>query len=119
MILLDTTVLVYAAGRDHPLREPCRRLLQAHASRVVRCSTTVEVVQEFAHVFCRGRTRLVAAEIARRYAKAFDLLSTTPPDLALGLELYEAHERLGAFDAVLAGVAIQPGFTDEVGAGRT
>lgn len=118
MILLDTTVLVYAAGRDHPLREPCRRLLQAHARRIVRCTTTVEVVQEFGHVFSRGRTRLVATEVARQYAKAFELLTTTPPDLVLGLELYAAHERLGAFDAVLAGVALQRGVQALVSADR-
>lgn len=27
MIVLDTTVLVYATGTEHPLREPCRRLV--------------------------------------------------------------------------------------------
>jgi uncharacterized protein len=118
VILLDTTVLVYAAGGDHALREPCRRLLQAHARRVVRCTTTVEVVQEFTHVYSRGRARSVAGEVARQYVTAFDLLSTTPSDLALGLELYEAHERLGAFDAVLAGVALKRGVQALVSADR-
>ena len=118
MILLDTTVLVYAAGREHPLRDPCRRLLEAHARRVLRCTTTVEVVQEFAHVYTRGRARAVVADVARQCTKAFDLLSTTPPDLALGLELYEAHPNLGAFDAVLAGVALKQGVSALVSADR-
>jgi predicted nucleic acid-binding protein len=109
VILLDTTVLVYAAGRDHPLRDPCRRLLEAHARQSIRCTTTVEVVQEFTHVYGRGRTRSDAAAVARRYLTAFDLLTTAPPDLSLGLKLYEAHERLGAFDAVLAAVVLNQG----------
>jgi predicted nucleic acid-binding protein len=109
MILLDTTILVYAAGREHPLRDPCRRLLDAHAHRAVSCTTTVEVVQEFTHVYARSRSRPAGAEVARLYSKAFELLSTTPGDLALGLDLYEAHEQLGAFDAVLAGVALNQG----------
>ena len=29
MILLDTTVLVYAVGFKHPLRDPCRALIEA------------------------------------------------------------------------------------------
>ncbi|MBA3851191.1 MAG: VapC toxin family PIN domain ribonuclease, partial [Chloroflexi bacterium] len=28
MIVLDTTVLAYAVGAQHPSRDPCRRLLQ-------------------------------------------------------------------------------------------
>jgi predicted nucleic acid-binding protein len=32
MIVLDTTVLVYAKGADHPLRAPCRELIAALAS---------------------------------------------------------------------------------------
>lgn len=116
MILLDTTVLVYAAGWDHPLREPCRRLLEAHGRRWLRCTTTVEVIQEVTHVHARGRTRADAATLARRYAAAFDLLTTGPPDLRLGLELYEAHPRLGSFDAVLAAVVMNHDLTALVSA---
>ena len=29
MIVLDTTVLVYATGAEHPLRSPCRALIEA------------------------------------------------------------------------------------------
>jgi predicted nucleic acid-binding protein len=32
LIVLDTTVLVYAKGQDHPLREPCRALVEAIAA---------------------------------------------------------------------------------------
>jgi hypothetical protein len=31
VIVLDTTVLVYAVGTDHPLREPCQHLIRAVA----------------------------------------------------------------------------------------
>lgn len=29
LIVLDTSVLVYAVGTEHPLRHPCRRLIAA------------------------------------------------------------------------------------------
>lgn len=41
MIVLDTTVLSYAVGTEHPLRAPCRRLLQAHGNGLVEAATTV------------------------------------------------------------------------------
>jgi predicted nucleic acid-binding protein len=118
VILLDTTVLVYAAGREHPLREPCRRLLEAHARRAVQCTTTVEVIQEFTHVYARSRPRSDAANVARQYMTAFDVVTTAPSDLALGLQLFEAHPQLGAFDAMVAAVVLNQGLQGLVSADR-
>ena len=66
MIVLDTTVLAYAVGEAHPLRDPCRRLLAAHAEGRIEATTTVEVIQEFAHIRARRRTRPDAVRLARR-----------------------------------------------------
>ena len=61
MILLDTTVLVYAVGDAHPLRQPCRQLVEAVRDAHLRATTTTEVIQEFAHVRSRRRPRHDAA----------------------------------------------------------
>jgi predicted nucleic acid-binding protein len=106
LILLDTTVLVYAVGEDHLLRPACRGLLKAHLKGAIQATTTVEVIQEFAHVRARRRSREDAVSLAREYASLLPLLSTDDADLSLGLTLYEAHSRVGAFDAVLAAVAL-------------
>ena len=106
MVILDTTVLVYAVGDDHPLREPCLRVLAAHRDGSVRATTTMEVLQEFAHVYARRHGRAAAVEVASRYADALDPLVTGIPDLRIGLDLFARHPELGAFDAVLAGVAL-------------
>ena len=45
MIILDTTVLVYAVGEDHPLREPSRTIVSAIADGRLEATTTVEVVK--------------------------------------------------------------------------
>ena len=55
MIVLDTTVLVYAKGIDHPLRQPCRKLIDLIADGRIEATTTVEVIQEFVHVRARRR----------------------------------------------------------------
>ncbi|MBX5446146.1 type II toxin-antitoxin system VapC family toxin [Sphaerobacter sp.] len=118
MIVLDTTVLTYAVGSDHPLREPCRRLLAAHGDGRVAATTTIEVIQEFAHVRARRRSRSDAVMLARYYAVALPLLTTLPDDLELGLALYERVPALGAFDAVLAAVALNRGASALVSADR-
>lgn len=110
MIVLDTTVLVYAKGTDHPLREPSRRLIEAIAERRVAATTTVEVIQELVHVRARRRTREDAAALGRDYAELLaPLLTVTADDLRRGLERYARSEQLGAFDAVLAAAAATAG----------
>lgn len=106
MIVLDTTVLSYAVGDEHPLRAPCRRLLAAHGDGQIEATTTIEVVQEFAHVRARRRPRADAVTLARHYLTAFSLLITDSQDLDLGLTQYERKLDLGAFDAIVAAIAI-------------
>jgi predicted nucleic acid-binding protein len=110
MIVLDTTVLVYAVGAEHPLRDPSRELLQAIADGAVDASTSVEVIQEFVHVRARRRGRGDAVAAGRDYAELLSpLLSVTREELQRGLELFEHSEQLGTFDAVLAAAAISGG----------
>ena len=110
MIVLDTTILVYAKGADHPMREPCRALLEAVAGGLLEASTTPEVIQEFVHVRARRRPRLDAAELGRSFADLLSpLLTIAEGHLLAGLKLFERRPRLGAFDAVLAAVAIESG----------
>jgi len=106
VIVFDTTVLLYAKGADHPLREPCRQVIGAVEAGDVRATTTIEVVQEFAHVRARRRGRADAAELAAAYAELLSpLLVVEERDLVEGLRLFERHEPLGAFDCVLAAAA--------------
>lgn len=106
MIVVDTTVLVYAKGADHPLRDPCRDLIAAVADGGIQATTSAEVIQEFVHVRARRRDRADAAALGRDYAELLSpLLPVTREDLQEGLSLFEGIDRLGAFDAVLAASA--------------
>jgi uncharacterized protein len=106
VIVLDTTVLAYAVGAEHPLQRPCRRLVRAIANGEVTATTTIEVIQEFTHVRARRRDRKDAADLARDYIELLSpLLVATEPDLREGLRLFEDTAGIGAFDAVLAAAA--------------
>jgi predicted nucleic acid-binding protein len=108
VIVVDTTVLVYAVGADHPLRDPCRALVEAVRAGEIRATTTVEVIQEFTHVRARRRSRRDAADLARAYVSLFaPLLPIDVEDLHGGLELFEEHDALGPFDAVLASATLR------------
>ncbi len=110
MIILDTTILVYAVGTDHPLRAPCRELIELVRDGAVRATTTIEVIQEFTHVRSRRRSREEAALLAREYGRGLaPLVLLEPDDLFDGLELFEVTDELGPFDAVLAATARRRG----------
>jgi uncharacterized protein len=120
MIVLDTTVLVYAVGDLHDFREPCRKIIDAVQNDRLAATTTVEVIQEFAHVRARRRDRADAAELARSYANLLSpLLSIVERDLVDGLELFERHPELGSFDAVLAAATRSAGAAALVSADAT
>lgn len=108
MILLDTTILVYAVGSEHPLREPSREVIRGLGSGRLRATTTVEVIQEFTHVRARRRDRRDAAELGRRFATLLSPLTIVEPeDLDAGLILFERYDGLGAFDSVLAATCLR------------
>lgn len=107
MILVDTTVLVYAVGNDKVLASAANELLENVADARVAATTTPEVIQEFVHVRSRRGFRADACDLAKAF---IDLLSPLTvcdeASLTIGLKLFGRYPRLDSFDAVLAGVAI-------------
>ena len=108
MIVVDSAVLVYSAGGDHPLRQPCQAVIEAAATGRVEARTTIEVIQEFAWVFAARRPRSDAVARARSFAVILSpLLQPGDDDLEAGLSIFESTPALGSFDAVLAATAIR------------
>ena len=119
MIVVDTTVLVYALGVEHPLRQPCRQLVDAVRTGRVEATSTVEVIQELVHVRGRRKPRGEAVRQGRAFVSLLSpLVRPSAEDLAHGLSLFEAHSGLGAFDAVLAAAAIGRGSEALISADR-
>ncbi len=111
MIVLDTSVLVYAVGGEHPLRGPAEAVVEAATEGRIRATTTIEVVQEFAYARARRYGRRNAVTLGRKYATLLSpLLVTEQADLEDGLRLFARYDGLGSFDALLAAVArrVQP-----------
>ena len=72
----DTAVIMYAAGRDHPMRSPCRDLVDAVGSGLLDAVISVEVIQEILHRFSASGNRDVGAAMAEA---ALDLFSPVVP----------------------------------------
>lgn len=119
VLTIDTNVLMYDAGDDHPLRAPSQRIIQLIADGELQAMTTPEAIQEFAYIFARRRGRRAAVRLAAEYAELLAPLRLTEAEhLETGLQLWSDNEQLGAFDAVLAAVALDTKYATIVSADR-
>jgi uncharacterized protein len=119
VIVVDTTVLVYAVGDEHALARPSRELVEAIGAGRLAATTTAEVIQEFVHVRARRRGRPDAVRLGRAYSELLaPLLPVERAVLERGLRLFERFPGLGAFGAVLAASALDSSATAFVSADR-
>lgn len=119
MLTIDTNILLYKSGAEHPLKAPCTRVLDLVADGTFEAMTTPEAIQEFAHVYARRRGRQAAVERAIEYAALLaPLRSSELEHLEVGLQLWADNEQLDAFDSVLAAVALDTKYSTVVSADR-
>lgn len=108
--LYDTSIFIYAVGRDHPYRDPCRRILDLAGAGLLRGEASADLVQEVLHQrHRRTGDRELAAGQARRAAGLCQLHEVRPEDVGGAILLFEAHQRLNARDSVFAAVALNRG----------
>lgn len=118
-VFIDSTVFVSALGREHPMREPCRALIDRMAIGSLRGETSVEVVQEVVHVRLRlTGDRKLAVSAGRKVADLCHVHGLRPADLDHALSLFEKGRTIGARDALHAAVALAYGLDTIVSADR-
>jgi len=98
---LDANILMYAAGAEHPLREPCRQALRRAVASRTPLVTDAEVLQEILHRYFAIRRPDAAAAV---YRSAVDLCDEVMPiaekDTARALELLRSYAELTPRDAI-------------------
>ena len=107
MVFVDSNVPMYVAGRDHPLRDPARRFLaRARAGEIDICTST-EVLQEILYRYAALKRLDLAAGVYELFVQLCPtVLPVTLADTDRAKTLLVATERLGARDAVHAGVML-------------
>ena len=128
-VFIDTAVIMYAAGREHEMREPCRRILKAITTQQVEGVTSAEVIQEIFHRFTSLGDRDTGARMATAALDVFNpVLAITDATMRQMPDLMLEHHRLSARDLVhvatcrAAGIdaIVSPdrGFDEVTGLGR-
>ena len=108
-IFVDTAVVMYAGGAEHPLRSSCRALLGLVASRHVDAVTSAEVIQEILHRFSRA-DGVLGDRMARAALELFGpVLPVTHDVLDRSRRLLTDYPALSARDTVHVATCIMHG----------
>ena len=109
-VFLDTAVLMYAAGTEHPLRAPSQQIVRRIAAGDLDAVISAEVVQEILHRFVAIDRPELGARIARDALDLFDpVLPITHAVMHRMPALIERYPRLSARDLVHLATCLEAG----------
>ena len=106
VVFIDANVPIYAAGRDHPYKEPCARILRVLAHDLQSFVTDSEVLQEIMHRYLASGRWTLGREVVRAFAEAMSgrIEPVHGEDVILATELADLHPGVSTRDLVHAAV---------------
>ena len=107
MILVDTNIIMYAAGAPHPNKQPSVRLLDRIARGDIEAAIDAETLQEILHRYRainRWEGGKAVYDLARQIFHVIFPVTTEALDQAR--QLLDYHNGLMARDALRAAIAI-------------
>lgn len=113
-LFLDANVPTYAAGRDHPLKEPCKEVLRLSARFPGSFFTDAEVLQEMLHRYLSLRRWPEGERVVLDFAALMygSVEPVTAGDMVLACDLADRYAarpgaRLAARDLLHAAVMLR------------
>lgn len=105
IVFIDSNVPMYVAGREHPNREPSRRLLAAVQRREIDACTSAEVLQEILYRYSALKRLDLASSVYDLFVKICPVVfDVTLADTNRARDLLLEQHRLSARDALHAAV---------------
>ena len=96
--LIDANIPIYAAGREHPYRDPCADTLRMVAENPRSFVTDAEVLQELVHRYLAQERWALGRDVLRAFALVMQDRILAAADLA------DRHPGISARDLVHAAV---------------
>ena len=118
-LFIDTAVIIYAGGGDHPLREPCGLIIERVGAGELDAVTSTEVVQEIVHRFIAIRRPDIAGSMAKRTMDTFTpVIPMTHALMRRVPDLIDRYPTLSARDLVHVATCIHEGIVEIVSPDR-
>jgi len=118
--LIDTNVVIYAAGRPHRYKAACTDILrEAARSELPDYAIDVELLQEVLHFYHSRQHLRLGLEIFDDLLQTFAApLAVTPRDVAVARDILARYPALSARDCIHAAVVLNHGLEAIVSADR-
>ena len=118
-VFIDTAVIMYAGGAEHPMRAPCQDVLTSVAEGRLEATTSAEVIQEILHRFGAIRRPKVGTAMAQDVLDLFaPVLPITHAVMRRMPALIEAYPGLAARDLVHVATCLQEGIREIISPDR-
>lgn len=119
-VFIDANVPIYAAGRHHPQKEPCRQVLVVIAGSPQRFVTSSEVLQELLHHYLGTRTWPQGREVLLQFIELMlgRIEAWSVSDVLFAAQLADRYPQAGGRDLVHAAVMQRLGIDTIVSADR-
>ncbi len=111
-IFVDTNVAIYAAGREHPLKQPSKEILRLAAARPRDFFTDAEVLQELLHRYLALRMWPAGKNAVRGFAALMkgSIESVSAEDVERAADLADDYApELSARDLLHVAVMLRAG----------
>ena len=103
---IDANIPIYAAGRNHPYREPCAQVLRMVALNPDSFITNAEVLQKLLHRYLASGRWTLGREVVSSFAELMQGLiePVYAKDILLAANLADTSPQVSARDLVHAAV---------------
>lgn len=106
-VFIDSNIPMYVAGREHPNREPARRLLERVRKGTIEACTSTEVLQEILYRYCALHRVDLARDVYDLFVEICPVIhGVTLADTDRARDLLSAETGISARDAVHAAVML-------------
>lgn len=107
MKLIDTTIILYSLGKEHPLKEPCRNVIYRVITGDISANIDVETIQEVFHIYASRNERQRAVKAGRYLLEIFpEPFQISKNEIFLAISLLDRYPALVARDAIHAAVVM-------------
>lgn len=112
-LFLDANIIMYALGKEHPLRNPCRKYLERIKNGEITVVTDTEVLQEILYRYFSISMPLIAEE-AFGAIKTFcrEVYPVTLQDVEKALLLLKEISAINSRDAIHAACMLNNGIKE-------
>ena len=108
MMLLDANIPIYAEGREHRYRAPCRIILEQTKTWPDRYAIDVEALQEILYVYSsRGELETGTGIVERLLSRLPNIIPITATEIRAAMRLMAETRNLTTRDAIHGAVVLE------------